>query len=455
MFQLCQCQSAELGVIVGNLTQIGFAEQLDLGTAEVIRQIRGQQSQRRCEPRAGGDDHRGDGQFTSHLARLHGSRAAEGHQCELARVITLSHAVHLDGLDHAVVEDLDRPQRRLLQPYAQLAAEVGFDGLARQIVPQHHLAPKEVIRIEPSEHGIAVGGRGQLAAAAIAAWAWHRPRALGSHPEQSAGIHVGDGATAGADGVDVHHGDHRLVVADAGIEQMLHAHLAVRRHADIGRRAADIECDDVLESRQLGCPDTADQPSHRARHQQGHRPPHRSLGRGHSATGLHQMQAGAELVLLQRLIQILHVLGRFGAHVGIEAGGAESLVLPVLGDHLVAEGKKDLGPFLANQFPHPLLVIRVEEREQKADCYRLDFGLLQLADRLAHLLLVKGLGHVAVGCVDAFVHRQPVAPPHQGILLPGEILLNAEVVGPLVTGDMEDVAVTLRGQHPGLGPFVL
>src|SRR5581483_9599749 len=93
-------------------------------------------------------------------------------------------------------------------------------------------------------------------------------RRAGPDAEDAAAVDVGDRAAAGADRVDVDHRDHRLVRADARVEQVLHAQAALLGQPDVGRRAADVERDHVLVARLAPGPDPADDAGDRAGHQQ-------------------------------------------------------------------------------------------------------------------------------------------------------------------------------------------
>jgi hypothetical protein len=78
----------------------------------------------------------------------------------------------------------------------------------------------------------------------------------------------------------------------------------------------------------------------------------------------------------------------------------------------------------------------------------------ELADALAHLVLLERNEDVAVRHGHALLHRQPVAALDEGPRLPGQLLLEREVERLLVTGDVEDVAHALGRDHPDLGSRV-
>ena len=88
---------------------------------------------------------------------------------------------------------------------------------------------------------------------------------------------------------------------------------------------------------------------------------------------------------------------------------------------------------------------------QEADRHGFHARGPQLADALAHLVLVERHEHVAVRHRHPLLHRQPVAALDERSRLPGQLLLEREVERLLVTGDVEDVAHALRRDHPDLG----
>ena len=267
-------------------------------------------------------------------------------------------------------------------------------------------------------------------------------------------VDVRDRAAAGADRVHVDHRDHRLVRPDLRVEQVLHAQPPVLRETDVGRRAADVERDHVVVARLPPGPDAADDPCHRAGHEQRHRSLDRRLGRGDPGGRGHQVQSRAHPEPLELLLEPRHVRGDLRADVRVQAHGREALVLAVLRDHLGRDREERLGELLAHDLRHPLLVRRVQEREQEADAHRLDPGLLERPHLLARPHLVERDEHGAVA-LDPLRNGQPVASPNDRVALPGEILVVREVERLLVARDVEDVSVALRRDHPDRRPGVL
>jgi hypothetical protein len=91
---------------------------------------------------------------------------------------------------------------------------------------------------------------------------------------------------------------------------------------------------------------------------------------------------------------------------------------------------------------------------QKAHAHGVHACVLELAHPLTHLVFVERGEHLAVGGGHALPHREAMPPLGERPRLPGELLLEREVEGLLVTGDVDDVAEAFGGQHSDLGAGV-
>ena len=187
-----------------------------------------------------------------------------------------------------------------------------------------------------------------------------------------------------------------------------------------------------------------------ARHRPGHEEVHRTCDGGvrsrDAARRRHQVEVRPHVEPLELLAEPRHVAGHLRADVRVQAHGREALVLAVLRQHLRRDREERLGELLADDLGHARLVRGVDEREEEADRHRLDAGLLERPDLRASLLLVQRHEHGAV-LDDPLGHRQPVAPPHDRVALPRQILVVREVERLLVPRDVEDVPVALGGEH--------
>ena len=388
------------------------------------------------------------------LGREERAAAALGDEHEFARIEALAHRRLLDRIDHGVHEDAVDAHRGVLDRCAELLREMLVDGGARTILAQLHLAAQEELGPQPAEHDHRIG-RGRLRAAAVvcdrARIGTGRARADAEDP---AGVDVRDRAAAGADRVDVDHRDHRLIRPDLGVQQVLHAQLAVLREADVGGRPADVERDHVGLTGLPARPDASDDAGDRARHEQVDRLLHGTRGRRDARGRRHQVDARPDLHLAQGRVEAADVVGDLGTDVGVQADGREALVLAVLRNHLARDREERLRELLAHDRRDALLMLGIEEREQQADGDRFDLLLLQPAHLGAHLVVVERDEDVAV-LVDALVDCEPVAPPHDGLRLPRQVLPEREVHRLLVPGDVQDVAIAPGRDHPDLCPGVL
>lgn len=399
--------------------------------------------------------HARDLQLHRDVAGEEGARAAGGDESEVARIVAAAHAVELDGLDHAELLDLQRAERGLLQRHVQRSGEP-LQRLAGELRVQGHApADEAAIGAQPAQHHLGVGGRGLGTAAAVADRPRVGARRLRADPVDAALVDIGDGAAARSDGVDVHHRDHGLVVADLGVEQVAHAQPAVGGDADVSRGAADVESEDVVVAGHPAGPDAADEPRHRARHHQVDRAAGGALRGRHAAGGLHQAHAARQPRVAQAGVQPAHVARDPGADVGVEAGSREALELAVERQHLAGEREIGVGTFLPQDPLDALLVGGVEVGMQQADGDGVDPGLGERPRPLAHLVLVERHDDLALRRGDALLDREPVAAPDQRARLPRQLLLQREVVRLLVARDVQDVAEALGRDEAHLGALVL
>jgi hypothetical protein len=166
------------------------------------------------------------------------------------------------------------------------------------------------------------------------------------------------------------------------------------------------------------------------------------------------MDAGPDAHALQLVLETAHVARDLRADEGVQADRREPLVLTVLRQDLRGDREERLRELLSDDCSDAGLVIRVQEREQEAHRDGLDACLLQLQHTLARPFLVERNEHLAVPG-DSLGHRPAIAAADDRIALPGQILIVREVQRLLVTRDVQDVPVALRGQHPDLRPVVL
>ena len=97
---------------------------------------------------------------------------------------------------------------------------------------------------------------------------------------------------------------------------------------------------------------------------------------------------------------------------------------------------------------------RIEIGEEEADGDRVDPGFLQFAYGLTNTCLVERLEDLALGRSQPFANRLAMPSFHQRAVLPGDVLHDGVMLRPLVTADMQDVAIAAGRDHAGDGTVV-
>ncbi len=130
--------------------------------------------------------------------------AAERDQRVVARVVAALHADDPDRARHVGGHDRDdalrgrhhvQPERSARRPIASLG----------QVLPHGHAAAEQDTRVQRLQHDVGVGDRRLRVAVAVADRPGIGPGRARPDLEQPAAVHVGDGAAARADRVDVEH----------------------------------------------------------------------------------------------------------------------------------------------------------------------------------------------------------------------------------------------------------
>ena len=398
--------------------------------------------------------HLGHIQHCRDLGAVERPGTAEGDQREVARVQPLLHGLGTDGVRHVGVDDGEHAFGRLVPVDAQRLGKRRDRGIG-PLGREGHLAAEEVVGIQPAEHEVGVGHRGRAATPAVAGGAGLRARALRPHLEGAAGIDAGDAAAACADGRDVDHRHQYRIAANPGVARSGLVVAAVDHDTDVGAGAAHVEGDEAAPAGMLRRPGAAQHARGRPRHERDDRHVrHHRRGRD-AAVRPHDVEIARDAGLLQPVLEAAHVVANLGADEGVHRRGGEALELAELRRHPGRGGDEGLGPFLQHDGPRALLVRGVDVGEEEADHDRLDPLLAQRSRGLAHAVLVQRLQHVALRRHPPLLHGEAVAAAHQRARLPRDVLHDGVVLGPLVTADVDDVAVAGRGDHAGLGAVVL
>ena len=200
------------------------------------------------------DEHGLHAEGIGHQAGVLTAGAAEALQREARGVVALLHRDLLDRIRHVGDSDLQKPLRHLVRR-ARLAG--GLRDLFRQCrkLRRHDIGIERCIAVRPEDRrkvprldladaDIGVGHR-QRPAAAIAGRARIGAGGIRADAEARA-VEMQDRAAARRHRVDRHHRRAHAHAGDRGLERALEA-AGVKR--DVGRRAAHVEADDVVQPR--------------------------------------------------------------------------------------------------------------------------------------------------------------------------------------------------------------
>ena len=122
-------------------------------------------------------------------------------------------------------------------------------GLLSQVPVELGFPRQEIVRVQEAEHQIGVRDRGVRAAFAIASWSGISPSTLRAYMQNTAGIDLGDTATARSQGLHVDHGYRNL---PAGLEFFCgEMRYAVVDKGNIRARAAHIKANNFRQAHLL------------------------------------------------------------------------------------------------------------------------------------------------------------------------------------------------------------
>ena len=230
-----------------------------------------------------------DAELARQAGGMHGAGAAEGEQGALAAVDAALDGHPRQRPHHRGIGDPLHAQRQFDDADAEAMRE-RRQGRFRRSDVEGDGAAQAPRRIEIAQHRVGVGHGGQRAAAAVGGGAGLGAGALRAD-RQAAGAVCHQRAAAGADRFDGDHGLAHRPAGELGIGGDLGR--AAGDQADIGRRAAHVEAQDLVEpqrGRDMGRGGNA---GGRAGQRHGQRPPRGGLGRGHAAGRMHDVQARA------------------------------------------------------------------------------------------------------------------------------------------------------------------
>ena len=224
---------------------------------------------------------------------------------------------------------------------------------------------QEIAGIKVAQRQAGVGYGGPLSAPAVAGRARVRAGAVGANVEDASLVHSGDAAPAGTQGVDV---DHRRGDLPSRLELLVgYVGDPVFDQRYVGAGAAHVKGYDFALVQQLPDVSRSADATGRAGKDGSHRHVLGVLDGGHTAVGLHDQHVLQLGVGLEPLAQPRQVAAEHRPHVGVDHRGAQAVELLDLGNHLVRQGSVQFRETAANYLRGPLLVGRVQVREQEAD----------------------------------------------------------------------------------------
>ena len=209
-------------------------------------------------------------------------------------------------------------------------------------------------------------GRGGLGAAlAVAGRAGIGAGALRADAQHAAVVDPGDRAAARADRDDVEHRRADRQAVDLAFRGERGP--SVLHQADVGRGAAHVEGDEVVEARARGLARRADHAGGRTGIERGDGAFAHRLGRQAPAVGLHHREAALEAGVRELGLEAMQVAVDHGLHIGRQQRRRRALEFAELARHLMARRHQHVGQRLGDQGGEPLLVHGIGIGIEQAD----------------------------------------------------------------------------------------
>ena len=131
---------------------------------ELVAEVGHEVAERAQQPRRGRHDDREGAHQLGHRVGVQRSGAAEGHERELARVVSALDGDHAQRAGHVLVDDREDALGRLARPTGPSRRRPGAPPRARGLGVEHHLAADQARR-KVADDDVGVGHRRRLAAA--------------------------------------------------------------------------------------------------------------------------------------------------------------------------------------------------------------------------------------------------------------------------------------------------
>ncbi len=219
------------------------------------------------------------------------------------------------------------------------------------------------------------------------------------------------------------------------------ARLAILDQRHVGRGAADVERQDVLEAGILGDPHRAGDAAGRPGHQQCDGMLFRFVRRHQAAIRPQQRQAAVHFDLLELRAQVADIAADDRAHRGIGDGGQRALIFLHLGQHDMAERERDIGQDLRRQLGDAQLVRGVEIGIDQRDGERLDAHPFERLERSANVGIVGRTELLSLRADAALDLDRVLQPRHRFWLGPDDPA--GEAAGDEAARDLHNLAIAL------------
>ena len=221
--------------------------------------------------------------------------------------------------------------------------------------------------------------------------------------------------------------------------------------AELGRRAAHVECEQVVVSGPRTEPCGGDGPRRRPGLQHPHREPPRLLDVGEPSAREHEEKAAADAAPGHPLREPADVAGGERHQVRVRDGGRYPLELPDLRRDLRRDREREFGKTLRKTSPCRSLVLRIGVGVEEGDRDRVHLVPRELGHRLVERTRVQALQHLAVRSHPFRRLEPPVARHERWRLGDGEVV---ELVLALAT-DLQGVAKPPGGDEARARPLSL
>ncbi len=238
-----------------------------------------------------------------------------------------------------------------------------------------------MIGIQHSGNDVSVRDGDVLSAAIVT----HRARvcacAIWADLQSADGIDARDGAPAGADRVDIQHGQGNGTHVDFALSRYHRVALMDKRH--VTTRAAHVEGNDVVDADALASAHGGDNAAGRSGKDRSDGFFGGTFECGNAAVGLHDVEfRRSDAELSHARFEPVQVARHHGLNIGVDDRGAETIELADLRQNFVRQREPRFGKFLGKEFFDLELVIGIQERKEKTDGHRIDAFFPEPRDRL-------------------------------------------------------------------------